>query len=67
MRQHSIRRVWTVIYPDRHDITGFGVAHFTEADDAQRFATAFQAISIRHEAVPARIADRWTLTRWVQS
>jgi hypothetical protein len=64
MRRNTTRLVWTVLYPDQHDITGVGVAHFEDADDAQRFATAFRAISVREESVPARIADRWTFTRW---
>lgn len=67
MARHTARHVWTVVYPDSHDITGFGVAHFEDGEDAQRFATAFLAVSVRKETVPARIADRWTFTRWGRS
>lgn len=59
-----MRRVWTVVYRDPHDINGFGVAHFDETANAHAFAEAHQG-DVRRDDLPARIADRWTFTRWV--
>ena len=67
MARRTHRTVWTVVYPDAHDIAGFGVAHFDNAGDAQGFAIAHAAVSVREESVPVRIADRWTFTRWGQA
>ena len=61
MRRNKSRLVWTVVYPG---ITGVSVAHFDDADDAKAFAAAHRAVSLQEESVPARIADRWTFTRW---
>jgi len=67
MAHRTTRRVWTVVYQDPRDVTGFGVAHFDNGSEAQSFATAHRALRILDEPVPARIADRWTLTRWGRS
>jgi hypothetical protein len=64
MRRNKSRLVWTVVYPDQHAVTGVSVAHFDDAYNAKAFAAAHRAVSIQEESVPARIADRWTFTRW---
>jgi hypothetical protein len=64
MRRNQNRVVWTVVYPDQHDITGMSVAHFEDGNNAKAFALAHRAISLQEESVPTRIADRWTFTRW---
>ena len=60
------RQVWTVVYSDPSDITGTGmsVAHFEDEAEALLFAQAHQVAMVNEEAVPIRIADRWTFTRW---
>jgi len=58
------RRVWTVAYTDVCDITGLGVAHFDDEAEALRFAQAYPVAMVSEVAVPIRIADRWTFTRW---
>ena len=67
MARRTTRHVWTVVYPDPCEPTGVGVAHFDNAANAQHFAAAHDASRILDERVPARIADRWTYTRWGQS
>ena len=57
------RRVWTVVYSDASDITGMCVAHFDDEAEALLFAQAHQVAMVNEEAVPIRIADRWTFTR----
>jgi hypothetical protein len=57
------RRVWTVVYSDASDITGMGIAHFDDEAEAMRFAQTHQVALVNEEAVPIRIADRWTFTR----
>jgi hypothetical protein len=64
MARERTRHVWTVVYPDSQDLAGLGVAHFVDGTEAHHFAAAFKAHSVREETVPARIADRWTFTRW---
>jgi hypothetical protein len=64
MAGRAIRRVWTVVYRDANDVVGLGVVHFEDAENAQAFARAYQG-TVRREDVPARIADRWTFTRWM--
>ena len=58
------RQVWTVVYSDRSDLTGMGVAHFENEAEALLFARAHEVATVNEEAVPVRIADRWTFTRW---
>ena len=58
------RQVWTVVYSDPTDIVGTGVAHFDDEAEARQFAEAHPVATINEEAVPVRIADRWTFTRW---
>jgi len=57
------RRVWTVAYWDAFDITSIDVAHFDDEAEALLFAQAHQLAMVNEEAVPIRIADRWTFTR----
>ena len=64
MARRTTYRVWTVVYPDPLEHTGFGVAHFDNAAEAQDFGVVHRAIRILDEVVPARIANRWTFTRW---
>ena len=61
------RLVWTVVYSDPADVTGLGVAHFDDEAEALRFAGAHPLAMVNGEAVPIRIADRWTFTRWQPS
>ena len=63
MARRSHRRIWTVTYPDARDLAGIGVAHFDTATDAETFANQYQGARVREELVPARIADRWVITR----
>ena len=58
------RQVWTVVYADPSDLTGLGVAHFDDEAEALGFSQAYPLATINEEDVPARIADRWTFTRW---
>ena len=62
----TARHVWTVIYPDRQNSAGFGVARFDNADEARSFATAHRPCSVHEDIIPADTADRWTFTRWVR-
>jgi hypothetical protein len=64
MARKTTRRVWTVVYQDARDIAGAGVAHFDDGSNAAAFAMAHEG-TVNEEDVPARIADRWTFTRWV--
>ena len=58
------RQVWTVVYADPSDPMGMGVAHFDDEAEAIRFSQAHPLATVTAEAVPKRIADRWTFTRW---
>jgi hypothetical protein len=40
------------------------IAHFDDEAQALRFAQTHQVAMVNEEAVPIRIADRWTFTRW---
>ena len=63
-RRRGIRQVWTVVYSNPSDWLGMGVAYFDEEAEAIAFAQAHPVATVNEEAVPARIADRWTFTRW---
>ncbi len=63
MSRRTHRRLWTVTYPDAQDLAGLGVAHFDSAAEAETFAGSYTGASVREELVPARIADRWVITR----
>jgi len=63
-RSRGTRQVWTVVYTDPADLTGLGIAYFDEEAEAIAFAQAHPVATVNEEAVPARIADRWTFTRW---
>jgi hypothetical protein len=58
------RQVWTVVYADQQEVGGLGIAHFDDEAEAIRFAHAHPLAAVNEEAVPRRIADRWTFTRW---
>src|SRR5687768_16441107 len=46
MAHRMTRRVWTVVYPDPRDLTGFGVAHLDNAAEAESFGAAHDAVRI---------------------
>ena len=60
----ATRQVWTVVYADPSELMGMGVAHFDDEAEAIRFSQAHPLATVNEEAVPRRIADRWTFTRW---